>query len=43
MNDSRISNVTQLKKLLKGTQGLDLSLRSASIEKKYEFLPDTGK
>ena len=41
MNDSRLINITQLKKFLKGTERLDLSLRKASIKEKYEFIDET--
>lgn len=41
MNDSRLTNVNQLREFLKGTQKLDLSLRQASIEEKYHFLNET--
>lgn len=38
MNDSRLTNITQLKRFLKGTEKLDLSLRDAKIEDKYAFI-----
>ena len=41
MDDSRLVNVNQLQQLLKGAQGLDLSLRDASIIDKYRFLDQT--
>lgn len=41
MNDSRLTNVNQLKDFLKGSQGLDLSLRKAGIEQKYRFIDQT--
>lgn len=41
MNDSRLTNITQLKKFLKGTEKLDLSLRDGSIEEKYQFIDET--
>lgn len=41
MNDSRLININQLKGFLKGSQGLDLSLRKAGIEKKYQFIDKT--
>ena len=41
MDDSRINNINQIRSLLKGTEKLDLSLRSADIEKKYQFIDQT--
>lgn len=41
MDDSRIINVNQLRGLLKGSEGLDLSLRQAGIEEKYRFIDQT--
>lgn len=41
MNDSRINDINQLKALLKGSQGLDLSLRQADLESKYQFIDQT--
>lgn len=41
MNDSRIININQIRKLLEGTKGLDLSLRDGSIEEKYCFIDQT--
>ena len=41
MNDSRLININQLKKFLKGTERLDLSLREASINDKYLFIDQT--
>lgn len=41
MDDSRLSNVNQLRQFLKGAQGLDLSLREAPIEEKYRFIDQT--
>ena len=43
MDDSRIINISQLKAFLKGAQGFDLSLRQASIDKKYSFINQTVK
>jgi hypothetical protein len=43
MDDSRITNVTQLKAFLKGSQQIDLSLREGSIEEKYTFIIETMK
>jgi len=40
MNDSRLININQLRKFLKGTEKLDLSLRKASIEEKYAAYQD---
>lgn len=41
MDDSRINNVTQIREFLKGSIKFDLSLRAASIEKKYQFIDET--
>lgn len=41
MNDSRMTDVSQLQKLLTGARGLDLSLRQASIADKYAFIDHT--
>lgn len=41
MNDSRLTNVNQLRAVLKGSQELDLSLRKASIADKYQFVDQT--
>ena len=41
MNDSRLTNINQICSLLKGTEKLDLSLRSADIGKKYHFIDQT--
>ncbi|MBU4315630.1 integrase [Patescibacteria group bacterium] len=41
MNDSRINNITQIRKFLKGSQGFDFSLRDAPIDKKYTFIDET--
>lgn len=41
MNDSRLVNITQLKKFLKGVEKLDLSLRDADISEKYKFIDQT--
>jgi hypothetical protein len=38
MDDSRLINVTQLAEFLKGSQGVNLSLRNAAIDKKYDFI-----
>lgn len=43
MNDSRLVNVSQLKLFLKGSWGIDLSLRDASLEEKYSFIEKTVK
>jgi hypothetical protein len=40
MNDSRLTNITQLDKFLKGTEKLDSSLRDAGSEEKYTFIDD---
>ncbi|MBU0570154.1 integrase [Patescibacteria group bacterium] len=41
MNDSRLTNINQLRAFLKGTQKFNLSLRSACISEKYEFIEKT--
>ena len=41
MDDSRIVNITQIREFLKGSQGFDFSLRSSTIEKKYQFIDET--
>lgn len=41
MNDARLTHVSQLRQLLKGSEKLDLSLRTASIADKYCFLDQT--
>jgi hypothetical protein len=41
MDDSRLTNVTQLTRFLKGAQGLDVSLRAAGISRRYEFIDRT--
>lgn len=41
MNDSRLTNIKQLRAFLKGSQKLDLSLRKAGIEEKYAFIDKT--
>lgn len=41
MNDSRLTNINQLREFLKGSQKLDLSLRNAGIEEKYKFIDKT--
>lgn len=43
MDDSRITNITQLKELVTGTEQLVLSLEDASIEEKYAFIDKTVK
>lgn len=43
MNDSRITTINQLRAFLKGNQGVDLSIRDASIEQKYELIRKTVK
>lgn len=43
MDDSRISNITQLRRFLKGSEGFNLSLRNVAIEKKYAFIGETVK
>jgi len=41
MNDSRLTNISQLRAVLKGAEKLDLSLRSAPINEKYKFVDQT--
>ena len=41
MDDSRLTNVTQLRQFLKGAQGLDVSLRTAGIKQRYGFIDRT--
>lgn len=41
MDNSRLTNINQLKGFLKGTEKSDLSLRKSSIDKKYEFIDKT--
>lgn len=41
MDDSRITDTTQLREFLKGSQGFSLSLRGATIEEKYTFINQT--
>lgn len=43
MNDSRLTNISQLKAVLKGSQKLDLSVRGQPIEEKYDFIEKTIK
>lgn len=43
MNDSRLINVTQLQEFLKGSQGVNLSLKDASLDEKYKFINETIK
>ena len=43
MNDSRITTIPQLRAFLKGNQGVDLSLRDASIDEKYQLINETIK
>ncbi len=38
MDDSRITDGTQLREFLKGSQGFSLSLRGATIEEKYMLI-----
>ena len=41
MDDSRLTNVTQLKEFLKASQGMAVSLEEATIEEKYSFIDKT--
>jgi hypothetical protein len=41
MDDSRITNITQLKEFLKASQGMVVSLEDAAIEEKYSFIDNT--
>ena len=38
MNDSRLTNINQLREFLKGSQKFDFSLKSNSIKEKYAFI-----
>lgn len=38
MNDSRLTSVFQLKEFLKASQGMEMSIRDASIGEKYSFI-----
>ena len=38
MNDSRITNTNQIRAFLKGAEVFDFSLRSAPLERKYQFI-----
>lgn len=41
MDDSRLTNVNQLRQFLKGAQGVNVSLRTAGIKQRYEFIDKT--
>lgn len=41
MDDSLVTNVTQLRAFLEGTKRFNLSLREASIEERYQFIDET--
>jgi hypothetical protein len=41
MDDSRITNVTQIREFLKGSIKFNLSLKESSIEEKYDFIDKT--
>lgn len=41
MDDSRLTNINQIEKLLKSSQKLVLSLKDASINEKYQFIDQT--
>jgi len=41
MDDSRLTNVTQLKEFLKASQGMAVFLEEATIEEKYSFIDKT--
>jgi len=43
MDDSRINTIPQLRKFLKGNQGVDLSMRDANIDEKYQLIRETVK
>lgn len=43
MDDSRINTIPQLRAFLKGNQGVDLSLRTATIDEKYDLIKRTVK
>lgn len=41
MNDSRLTNVFQLREFLKASQKMEVSLEGASVEEKYSFIDNT--
>jgi transposase InsO family protein len=41
MNDSRLTNITQIRAFLKGSQKVDLSFEEVGIEGKYTFIDQT--
>lgn len=41
MDDSRLTNVTQLRAFLKASQKMAVSLKEAALEEKYAFIDDT--
>ncbi len=41
MNDSRLTDVSQLREFLKASQGMEVSMEDASIEDKYSFIDET--
>jgi hypothetical protein len=43
MNDSHITNITQLQAFLNGSKQVDLSLRDATIKEKYDYVTDVVK
>lgn len=43
MNDSGLTTTPQIRAFLKGNQGVDLSVRDATIEEKYRLIRDTVK
>jgi hypothetical protein len=43
MNDSRIITIPQLRAFLRGNQGVDLSMREAGIDEKYQLVNETLK
>lgn len=43
MDDSRLVDITQLKDFLKGSQGVAVSLESATLKERYSFIEKTLK
>jgi len=41
MDDSRLTNIVQLREFLKASQGMAVSLGGATLEEKYAFIDDT--
>ncbi|MBU1110206.1 integrase, partial [Patescibacteria group bacterium] len=41
MDDTRLTNINQIREFLKSSQGVELSLEDYAIEEKYEFVDHT--